>query len=104
MGLTWIYQALGVESASPLWLSALRIGDWGRILLLEGDCGEIRFTLIFSDCREQRWRSYAHEQAVESNRLVDFAPGRDQQRAPAQLLSEHFGLSVWYGTLEVRRR
>lgn len=93
---------LDVPDDAPVMLHALDVRDWGRVLVLSGVAGAQPFVLRYDDCREFRWRVYAHEQlggAIPKTAVVSFIPGRDQQRSPAQLLTMHFGLSLWYGSL-----
>lgn len=96
---------LDVPDDAPIMLRVLDVREWGRVLVLEGMAGSGQpFVLRYDDCRELRWRVYAHEQAGEAmpeTPVVSFTAGRDQQRSPAQLLTAHFGLSVWYGSLSV---
>lgn len=97
-----LYAMLQLPADTPLILRALHVLDWGRTLRFEGMAGERAFTLTFEDCREILWRVYAHlGGGALDTPLVDFAPGRDQHRSAAQLLTGHFGLSVYYGALRV---
>lgn len=95
---------LGVPDDMLVMLHALDVREWGRVLVLEGTAGRLPFVLRYDDCRELRWRVYAHEQAggaIPETAVVSFITGRDQQRSPAQILTMHFGLSLWYGSLTV---
>lgn len=103
MGLEVLYEALGVPEGSPMQLTDVWVGAWGRDLVLEGECGDVRFELAFDDCREMRWRVYTHENDGEPTALVDFAAGRDEHRSPAQMLTDTFALTLWYGTLIIQR-
>jgi hypothetical protein len=89
---------LGVPEDAPIMLTRLRVLDWGGTLVFEGTAGDQPFELRYTDCRELRWRVYAHERA-DATPLVSFAPGRDQQRSPAQILTAQFGLSLFYGSV-----
>jgi hypothetical protein len=92
----------GLPPDTPLTLRALHVRHWGRTLHFEGDAGGRAFTMTFDDCREIRWRVYAHlDESALDTPLVDFTSGRDQHRSAANLLTGHFGLSVYYGTLRV---
>jgi hypothetical protein len=103
MGLDIIYTALGVPEGSAIQLTNVQVGAWGRDVVLEGVCGDVRFEVTFDDCREIRWRVYAHDNDGTPTALVDFAAGRDQHRSPAQVLTETFGLTLWYGAMVVQR-
>jgi hypothetical protein len=97
-----ILELLNLPTETPLTLRAMHLLDWGRTLHFEGDAGGRAFHLTFEDCRELRWRVYAHLDAGSLDTpLVDFAPGRDQHRSAANLLTGHFGLSVYYGALRI---
>ena len=95
---------LNVEPTTALTLRAVQWLDWGRTLVFDISAGAAgTFALRFDDCREMRWRIYAHETAGEHTPIVDFAAGRDAHRSPAQVLTERFGLSLVYGELRVSR-
>jgi hypothetical protein len=103
MALTAIYEALGVPEGSPIHLIDVWVGAWGRDVVLEGECGGISFELAFDDCREMQWRVYSHENDGEPTALADFTLGRDQHRSPAKVLTDTFGLTIWYGALIIQR-
>jgi hypothetical protein len=103
MGLEAIYEALGVSEGSAVQLVDIWVGAWGRDVVLEGVCGDVRFEVAFDDCREMRWRVYAHDNDGEPTAWVDFAAGRDRHRSPAQVLTDTFGLTLWYGAMIVQR-
>ena len=87
---------LGVADETPVLLQRLDVLDWGRTLVFTGAAGDQPFELRYSDCRELRWRVYVTDSNAATP-LVSFVPGRDQHRSPAQLLTAHFGLSLFYG-------
>lgn len=92
------YALIGIEPAAPVILTRLDVLDWGATLVFTGTAGDHSFTLRYTDCREFRWRTYAHDTA-DSAELVSFAAGRDQQRSPMQMLTSQFGASVYYGSV-----
>jgi hypothetical protein len=96
------YALLGIEAAAVI-LTRMDVRDWGQTLVLAGTAGDQPFELRYTDCRELRWRVYVTNPADETP-LVSFAAGRDQQRSPAQFLTAHFGLSLFYGSLAVSTR
>lgn len=116
-GLTLLRARFGVAEAAPLLLNGLTLGGWGGALTFTGvagvGVGDQRFELIYTGVREMRWRVYAHEDTGNpdepgyvwpshtSTPLIGYAFGRDQHRSPAQLLTERFGLSLYYGALEI---
>jgi hypothetical protein len=104
-----ILQALTLSETAIIKLTHLDMLLWGRALHFQGvvDMAEnevVPFEVHFEDCRELRWQVYSHLQsptpeAFPASELMNFQMGRSQQRSPAQLLTEHFGLAVFYGTL-----
>ena len=97
-----LHSLLKVEPTIALTLRAVQWLDWGRTLVFDISAGAAgTFALRFDDCREMRWRIYAHETEGEVTAIVDFAPGRDAHRSPAQVLTERFGLSLVYGEISV---
>lgn len=88
---------LGLAEDEPVILTGLDVTDWGQTLVLRGKAGDQPFEVRYTDCRELRWRVYVHERS-DTTPLVSFAPGRDQHRSPAQLLTGQFGLSLFYGS------
>ena len=95
------YALLKVADDVPVVLERLGVLDWGQTLVFTGAAGDQPFRLRYTDCRELRWRVYVTDTA-DATPLVSFAPGRDQQRSPAQFLTAHFGLSLYYGSVEVK--
>lgn len=105
-----LHTLLSAPATAPLQLVGLRHGVWGRRLQFVGETlvndVPVPFVLRFDDCREQRWQFYSHITAdpdVPFPRctLVDWRWGRSQHRSPAHLLTDYFGLSLFYGTLHL---
>jgi hypothetical protein len=108
-----ILDSLSVAATTTIKLTHLDAILWGQGLHfhalaqpLTGD--NIAFELRFLDCREMRWQIYTHIQhpdsiAFPATELVNFRIGRSQHRSPANLLTEHFGLSLFYGRIQVVR-
>jgi hypothetical protein len=98
-----ILRLLELQEDSPIHLLRLDMQLWGRNLVFTCQAQNILFYLIFSDCSESRWRHYLHHEsspeAFPPSELLNFRIGRNQGRSPAQLLTEHFGLSLVYGDL-----
>lgn len=94
---------LGLPEDTPASLARLDVLDWGSTLVFAGQIGDHAFELRYTDCRELRWRVYVQDRAGTTP-LVGFVPGRDQHRSPAQVLTAHFGLSVYYGNVEYSSR
>jgi hypothetical protein len=99
-----LHTLLNVEQTVALTLRAVAWLDWGQTLVFDISTETAgTFALRFDDCREMRWRIYAHETTGDHTPIVDFAAGRDAHRSPAQVLTERFGLSLVYGKLGVSR-
>ena len=94
------YALLRISGETPIMLERLEVVDWGQTLVFTGRAGDRSFALHYRDCRELRWRVYVGDTAAATP-LVSFAAGRDQQRSPAQFLTAHFGLSIYYGSVEI---
>ena len=111
---TDIQVQLGLPEETIITLLDLAVGRWGRDFVFTAqavrpsDEATVPFMLAFYDCSETRWQTYTHiELAVgallPATALVSYKLGRDQQRSPAHLLTEHFGLSTFYGELVIQR-
>lgn len=99
-----LHTLLNVETTNALMLRAVQWLDWGRTLVFEISAGEAgTCDLRFDDCREIRWRIYAHETEGAETPIVDFAAGRDAHRSPAQILTERFGVWLIYGEMHILR-
>ena len=97
---------LGMAAGGALVVRRMTVVDWGRTL--EFACayrhGEtVAFTLAFVDCREIKWRVYVHAAALDEAVVGDLTLGRSGHRSPAHLLTEFFGMSLFYGELAIRR-
>ncbi len=61
-----ISEALAIHPYGALTIHALRLVAWGRDVVFEcvydpgGPSKPVPFKLIFRDCREMRWKAYAH--------------------------------------------
>ncbi|MEO8395818.1 MAG: hypothetical protein ABI700_22675 [Chloroflexota bacterium] len=95
-----VLRAAESPDGTPIMLDRLEVIDWEQVLVFTGTAGDQPFRLRYSDCREMRWRVYVGDSAA-STPLASFAPGRDQQRSPAQFLTAHFGLSLYYGSVNI---
>lgn len=107
-----ILNALGLPPETPLQLTRVSTSSWGRRIVFRGvalpDTGSpVHFELLLSDCRDIRWQVYTHlghdEDTTPPTSIVSFRKGRSPHRSPAYILTEHFGLAVFYGELEIRQ-
>lgn len=115
MGLQQLEATLDVGPDGEFRINDIQFVRWGRDLVFtcEHRAGEsavpLAFTLMFTDCRELRWKTYAHvaeSSLIPSAMLVDFAPGQGNHRKEAALLTTHFAATISYGEayLELRDR
>lgn len=105
-------EALGSHPYGAYTVENVCLVNWGRDLIFDcvydpaGPSKPVPFRLIFKDCRELRWKAYAHLD-VEPNGahpgrqpatpLVDIRIGRGQHRSPTHILTDHFGVSLSCG-------
>ena len=106
-----LLEPLGISLESIIYFHHLELVLWGRSLdftcQTETESGNKRtFSLVFVDCREVRWQHYSHIALDDTlkfpkTELINFHMGRDQHRSPCKLLTEHFGLSLFYGEVKI---
>jgi hypothetical protein len=112
-----IIDALGLVPGGTIIISDVTLRQWGREIIFECDYQTtqpddsldpmISFRLIYRDCREMKWRSYAHIAMAEmgeiapSTEIVDLLFGLGNHRRDANLLATHFALTVSYGEIWV---
>lgn len=106
-GLASAIEALDLEAGGILAVTCVQVLEWGRELRLDcvyrlGD-SETRLAIRFRDCREMRWRVYVHGDVTDESAVAELRLGRDGHRSPAQVLTEHLGVSVVYGELAISR-
>lgn len=98
-----VLQHLAIPENSPIYLLSLESRLWGRDLIFACRATDTHFRLCFFDISESRWRHYLHHESSPSpylpSELLNFKMGRSAGRSPAQILTEHFGLSLIYGAL-----
>jgi hypothetical protein len=100
------FATLGLTPGGTLHVQRLALLDWGQVLELacvqrQHEQPDHPFTLRFTDCREMKWRTYAFDGTQDEVLLVDARLGRGEHRSPAHLLTDRFGVSLFYGALEV---
>lgn len=112
---TKIVETLGLISGGVLSITDVALVQWGRELIFECDYQTtqpdgafdepVLFKLIFRDCREFKWRSYAHIALSEFGEIslrtevVDLALGHGNHRRDANLMTTHFAITVSYGEI-----
>lgn len=113
-----IIDVLGLPPEGSLTITAMEMMQWGSDLVFHIqytlspvpgiDEPPAAFRLLFRDCREIRFRVYAHIAQYEVGYVTPTADiaelrlGQGGHRKDAHLLTSTFGLTVSYGTAEVR--
>lgn len=100
-------EAMELDPAGDMFITDLEINQWGRELVfvceyIAPPAPPIPFRLRFTDCRELRWKTYAHavfDELLPIAELIEFAPGSGSHRRDANLLTAHFAATLSYGTL-----
>lgn len=107
-----IRAALGCADDSQLQLTNMTLRMWGRDMILEGLCvpeqgTPMPFQLESIDCREVKWQLFTHHHldepvAFPTTDVVSFKIGQSHHRKSATTLTDHFGLTWNYKTLNLR--
>lgn len=88
-------------------ITAVRILDWGRRVIVEGVDDPVTrndFQIDFGDCRELRWSLYEDAPVDDAEAdVIGICLGRDHHREPAVVTTDLFELSIRYGSVETRR-
>jgi len=106
-------EKLGLPPGGVFQITDMQWVGWGSDMIfeclyeVEGD--NIPFQMILKDCREQHWRVYAHVEAGENGKrpaaaLVNLRLGSDQHRKALNMLTDFFGLTIFYGELTIFKR
>lgn len=112
-----IIQPLGLIDGGTFYVTDMQILQWGRKLVFKFDYqtiqpdgtpdGPVLFDMVFRDCREIRWKTYAHIALAEvghvplRTELAEMSLGHGNHRRDANLLFAHFGITLSYGELLV---
>lgn len=107
-----IRSALGCADNSLLQLTDLSLQMWGRNMIISGQCipqtGTPQpFKLESIDCRETKWQLFshhAHNDPIDfpTTDIVSLKMGQSHHRKSASILTDHFGLTWNYETLNLR--
>ncbi len=103
---------LGVEPYGTFYFHELRLKNWGAEIVLDGYYEHVEpqavtsFRLILEDCREMQWRVYAHLRPLDdvdlpATMMVNLSLGQNHHRKPLHLLTDAFGISIYYGELRL---
>lgn len=114
MSLGGLAETLGVDPTGEFRINDVQFVQWGRDLIFgcEYRADEraipVVFRLVFNDCRELRWKTYAHvtyeSPIIPSTPLVDFSAGQGNHRKDAALLTAHFAATVSHGSAMIETR
>lgn len=112
-----IIDTLGLVTGGGMSITDLQMVQWGRDLILEcryqtvsmdiAPDEPVYFRLIFSDCREIKYRVYAHIGAHEQGQVTatadvaELSLGKGGHRRNANILTNHFGVVISYGEAHV---
>ncbi len=114
-----IVELLGLVPGGSLSITDIQMVQWGRGLVFEcvyqtrimdGPEDEpVLFRLVFNDCREIRYKVYAHiglhERGVVTM-IADVAElllGQGNHRRDANILTNHFGVTISYGDIHIEK-
>jgi hypothetical protein len=110
-----IINRLGLVPGGGLSIVDIQMVQWGRDLVFE--CvyrtvsrnappdDPVRFNLVFKDCRDIKYRIYAHISIHERGQVTAVADvaelqlGKGHHRRDANILTNHFGVTVSYGEI-----
>lgn len=110
-----IIETLGLVEEGVFSVTGVQLVQWGREVILDFEYvtiapdktleAPVLFSLIFRDCREMRWKMYAHIALAEMGEiaartsLAEISIGHGAHRRDANILTAHFGLTISYGEL-----
>jgi hypothetical protein len=106
-------EKLGVQQGGMFHVQHLHVGGWGNGLVLdclyeppESGAASVPFQIKLDDCRDIQWRVYAHlrhpeDQTLPTATVVNVRLGTGGHRKPLHLLTDFFGLTVNYGTMDI---
>jgi len=112
-----IVNALGLVPGGDMSISDIQMVQWGRDIIFEcvyrtaarnvAPDDPVLFRLIFQDCREVKYRIYAHIGVHEQGQVtriadvVELSLGHGNHRRDANILTNHFGVTISYGSVRV---
>lgn len=114
-----IIEALGLIEGGGFSITDMQMVQWGRDLIFEceyltasmttGADDAVDFRLIFHDCRDIKYRVYAHIGAHETGHVADVADvveislGQGHHRKDANILTNCFSINIAYGEVFVEK-
>ena len=119
MDRTKIIETLGLVPGGGFSVADMQMVQWGRDVVLEcryrtaamnaAPDEPVHFRLVFKDCREIKYKVYAHigehEQGTVTSvaDIAEISLGQGNHRRDANILTNHFGLTVSYGKISIER-
>jgi len=114
-----IIETLGLVSGGGFSVTDIQMAQWGRDLIFEclyrtvgmkvAPDDPVVFHLVFHDCRDIKYRVYAHIGAHEQGKITSVADvaeislGQGNHRRDANILTNHFGVTISYGDVRIER-
>ena len=112
-----IIDTLGLVPGGGFAITDIQMVQWGRDLIFEcvyqtaaidlAPDDPVLFRIIFHDCREIRYKVYAHISIHEQGQVTPTADiaelnlGQGQHRRDANILTNHFAVTISYGEVRV---
>lgn len=112
-----IINTLGLIPGGEMTISDIQMVQWGRDIIFE--CiyrtaaenvepdAPVLFRLVFQDCREIKYRIYAHigvheqGQVTKTADVVELSLGQGNHRRDANILTNHFAVTLSYGDIRI---
>jgi len=114
-----IIDMLGLIPGGGLSITDMQMVQWGRDVVLEcryltapmnaAPDDPVLFRLIFHECREIKYKVYAHIGQHEQGKVTEVADvaelmlGQGNHRRDANILTNHFGITISYGRISIER-
>ena len=110
-----LVELMGLVEGGDFSINKMDFMQWGRTLLFEcvyrvvstttAPDDPVYFQMVFHDCRDMKFKIYAHISLQESGAISDVADlaelilGQGRHRRDAHILTTHFGLTISYGSV-----
>lgn len=114
-----IIDALGLIEGGGFSITDIQMVQWGRDLIFEclyrtvsttvAPDDPVSFRLIFHDCREIKYKVYAHISIHEQGKvsavadIAELILGKGSHRRDANILTNHFGVTISYGEVRIEK-
>ncbi|GAB4514449.1 MAG: hypothetical protein OHK0046_16560 [Anaerolineae bacterium] len=114
-----IVEVLGLVSGGDFTVTDIQMVQWGRDVIFE--CAyqtiapdntpdqPVTFRLIFHDCREIKYKVYAHislhehGEITQTADIADLLLGQGNHRRDANILTNCFGATLSYGDVRIEK-